>query len=165
VPASVQTGWPRLLTGVTHLFRTLPTAVKQREEAVRINNDPEGVGDYDDDDDEDEDVGNDWTGFEDTDWDNAASNKIADDDGDVKDESQAYLDFLKSEVHTTATSFLSASRITNLSSSQADKIGSLQDSDDDDSVMDEDSMLETPLDSVEPYVMFRDSLLSKSCAR
>lgn len=42
---------------------------------------------------------------------------------------------------------------------QADKFSSLQDSDDD-SVMDEDSLLETPLDKIEPYVMFRDSLLS-----
>jgi importin-7 len=45
---------------------------------------------------------------------------------------------------------------------QAEKFSSLQDSDDDDSVMDEDSLLETPLDKMEPYVMFRDSLLSKA---
>lgn len=42
---------------------------------------------------------------------------------------------------------------------QAEKFSSLQDSDDNDSVMDEDSMLETPLDKMEPYGMFRDSLL------
>lgn len=45
---------------------------------------------------------------------------------------------------------------------QAEKFSSLQDSDDDDSVMDEDSLLETPLDKLEPYGMFRDSLLSKA---
>jgi importin-7 len=45
---------------------------------------------------------------------------------------------------------------------QAEKFSSLQDSDDDDSVMDEDSLLETPLDKMEPYSMFRDSLLSRS---
>lgn len=45
---------------------------------------------------------------------------------------------------------------------QAEKFSSLQDSDDDDSVMDEDSLLETPLDKMEPYSMFRDSLLSES---
>jgi importin-7 len=43
---------------------------------------------------------------------------------------------------------------------QAEKFSSLQDSDDDDSVMDEDSLLETPLDKMEPYSVFRDSLLS-----
>ena len=43
---------------------------------------------------------------------------------------------------------------------QAEKLSSLQDSDDNASVMDEDSMLETPLDKMEPYGMFRDSLLS-----
>ena len=44
---------------------------------------------------------------------------------------------------------------------QAEKFSSLQDSDDDSSVMDEDSLLETPLDKMEPYGMFRDSLLSR----
>lgn len=44
---------------------------------------------------------------------------------------------------------------------QAEKFSALQDTDDDDSVMDEDSLLETPLDKMEPYGMFRDSLLSK----
>jgi importin-7 len=96
IPSSVQTGWPRLLTGVTHLFRTLPAAVKQREEAVKTSNDFEGVGD--DEDDGDDDTNEDWTGVEDTDWDNDSSATAGDDGGDVKDESQAYLDFLKSEV-------------------------------------------------------------------
>lgn len=98
VPTSVQTGWPRLLTGVTHLFRTLPAAVKQREEAIKTNNDFEGVSEYDDEDDDD-DAAEDWTGVEDADWDNAATATAGDDGGDVKDESQAYLDFLKSEVN------------------------------------------------------------------
>ncbi len=44
---------------------------------------------------------------------------------------------------------------------QAEKFSSLKNSDDDDSVMDEDSLLETPLDKMEPYGMFRDSLLSR----
>ena len=44
---------------------------------------------------------------------------------------------------------------------QAQKFGALADSDDDD-VLDEDSLLETPLDKVEPYGMFRDSLISKT---
>ncbi|KAL2887313.1 putative importin [Ceratocystis lukuohia] len=35
VPASVSTGWPRLLQGVTELFRTLPQAEKNRAEALK----------------------------------------------------------------------------------------------------------------------------------
>jgi importin-7 len=98
VPTSVQTGWPRLLTGVTQIFRTLPAAVKHREEAIKTNSDFDGGSDYDDDD-VDDDAAEDWTGVEDTDWDNAAHAAAGDDGGDVKDESQAYLDFLKSEVN------------------------------------------------------------------
>ncbi|KAI7509050.1 ARM repeat-containing protein, partial [Hortaea werneckii] len=33
VPTSVQNGWPRLLQGIVRLFQTLPTAMKNREEA------------------------------------------------------------------------------------------------------------------------------------
>lgn len=96
VPTSVQTGWPRLLTGVTHLFRTLPAAVKQREEAVRANDayDANGDDDYDDDDEEEED----WTGAEEAEWGNVGTTDVGDDGGDIKDESQAYLDFLNQEV-------------------------------------------------------------------
>ena len=43
---------------------------------------------------------------------------------------------------------------------QAKKFGALAD-DDDESVLDEDNLLETPLDKFEPYVVFRDSLLRK----
>jgi hypothetical protein len=41
---------------------------------------------------------------------------------------------------------------------QAKKFANLAD-DDDDSIPDEDSLLESPLDKVEPYGMFRDALL------
>ena len=47
-----------------------------------------------------------------------------------------------------------------LISKQAKKFGALAD-DDEDSVLDEDSLLESPLDKVEPYGMFRATLLSK----
>lgn len=57
-------------------------------------------------------------------------------DGDVADESAAYLEFLNQE---------------------ASKFGSIDDDDDD---MDEESLLETPLDKVEPYGMFKHVLLS-----
>ena len=93
VPQSVQTGWPRLLTGVTTLFKTLPAAIKIREEATRAG---DGFGDGVDDDyaeaedDEEEDwnvAEAEWTGEEET-----------AEEGDVKDESAAYLEFLNQEV-------------------------------------------------------------------
>jgi hypothetical protein len=96
VPISVQTGWPRLLTGVTQLFRTLPIAMKQREEAARAN-DSGGYGDdndYGEDDDEQED----WAGTEGTGWGNIRTADVEDVGGDIEDESQSYLDFLNEEV-------------------------------------------------------------------
>ena len=137
VPASVQTGWPRLLTGVTHLFRTLPAAMRIREEAVK-NSDANG-GDEVYGDDEEEEEEEDWVGAQDQEWGSVSASEVADTKGDIKDESQAYLDFLSEE---------------------AKKFGALAD-DDDDSVLDEDSLLESPLDKVEPYGMFRSSLLSE----
>ncbi len=136
VPQSVQTGWPRLLTGATYLFRTLPQAIKAREETIKAS---DGVSDAlsysgsDDDDDPDE-----WTDEQAgaQEWGNVDSSVLPDTKGDIKDESQAYLDFLSEE---------------------AKKFGALAD-DDDDSIMDEDSLLESPLDKFDPYTAFKDSL-------
>ena len=47
-----------------------------------------------------------------------------------------------------------------LTSVKAKKFGALAD-DDDDSVLDEDHLFESPLDKIEPYGLFRATLLSK----
>ncbi len=135
VPQSVQTGWPRLLTGATYLFRTLPAAQKQRQEAVKAS---DGISDTVSDYGSDEDA-EDWAdeptaaGQE---WGNVDAATLPDTKGDIKDESQAYLDFLSEE---------------------AKKFGALAD-DDDDSILDDDSLLESPLDKFEPYGAFKESL-------
>ena len=134
VPQSVQTGWPRLLTGATYLFRTLPQAIKTREETIKASDGAsDALSDYGSDDDPDE-----WTeepaGAHE--WGNVDSSALPDTKGDIKDESQAYLDFLSEE---------------------AKKFGALAD-DDDDSILDEDSLLESPLDKFDPYTTFKDSL-------
>ena len=134
VPQSVQTGWPRLLTGATYLFRTLPQAIKAREETIKASDGgSDGLSDYGSDDDPDE-----WTeepaGAHE--WGNVDSSALPDTKGDIKDESQAYLDFLSEE---------------------AKKFGALAE-DDEDSILDEDSLLESPLDKFDPYTTFKDSL-------
>lgn len=88
VPPSVQQGWPRLLQGIVRLFQTLPAALKNREEAKKEEN-YDGYGGYDDDEDDE------WEGGE-TAWTNEESEEVV----DIKDESQAYLDFLSEEVRT-----------------------------------------------------------------
>ncbi|EHY53358.1 Nonsense-mediated mRNA decay protein 5 [Exophiala dermatitidis] len=139
VPQSVQTGWPRLLSGATYLFRTLPAALKQREEAVKAS---DGVSDTLSEYASDEEA-EDWAdepagegGAAGQEWGNVTATSVPDTKGDIKDESQAYLDFLSEE---------------------AKKFGALAD-DDDDSILDEDSLLESPLDKFDPYAAFSDSL-------
>jgi hypothetical protein len=86
---------------------------------------------YDDDDDDDDDQ---WAG-DDTAWTEEQENE---EETDGKDESSAYLAFLNEE---------------------AAKFGNLDDEESDDE-LGEESLLETPLDKLEPYQLFRDALLS-----
>ncbi|KAJ5711431.1 hypothetical protein N7488_005587 [Penicillium malachiteum] len=86
-----------------------------------------------DDDYDDDDEENDWDG--EVEWNEDEAEGALDDD--VADESAAYLEFLNQE---------------------AQKFGSFADDDDDE--LDEESLLETPLDKVEPYGMFKHVFLS-----
>lgn len=81
---------------------------------------------------EDEEDEDEWEG-NDADWENEN-----DEAEDVKDESTAYLEFLNEE---------------------AAKFSAFQD--DDEQELEEESLLETPLDKVEPYGMFKGALLRK----
>ncbi|KAI9850340.1 MAG: hypothetical protein M1830_007032, partial [Pleopsidium flavum] len=144
VPTSVQQGWPRLLQGAVRLFQTLPAALKHREEATKEDDLALGEDYEDGDDDEEEEE---WEA--DTEWNNDGEEA----EGDVKDESSAYLEFLNEEVCEEEISMLSVSSHT----SQAQKFGTV--SDDDDDELEEESLLETPLDQVEPYGLFKDTLM------
>jgi len=44
---------------------------------------------------------------------------------------------------------------------EAAKLGGLGDEEDDDDELEEESLLETPLDVIEPYALLRDGLMSK----
>ncbi|KAL8735711.1 MAG: hypothetical protein Q9181_002714 [Wetmoreana brouardii] len=129
IPTSVQQGWPRLLQGQVRLFQTLPAAIKNREEVTKEDDFTLNEEDGDDDDEQDE-----WEN--DATWTNDGDGDGDDAEGDVKDESAAYLEFLNEE---------------------AQKFGAVTDNDDDE--LEEESLLETPLDRVEPYGMFKTALL------
>ena len=136
VPTSVQQGWPRLLQGVVRLFQTLPAAMRNREEAQRDEDFGLG-GDYEE---EDEDEEGEW---EAEDWEGAEDGGAdGEEQGDVKDESTAYLDFLSQQ----AAKFSSA-------------VGGEEDGDDE---LEEESLLETPLDGMEPYGLFKGALHCES---
>lgn len=135
VPPSVREGWPRLLQGIVRLFQTLPAAMKNREEAQREDNDFGLGGDYDDD--EDEDGEGEWEGGEG--WEEEEEGAEA---GDVQDESTAYLDFLQQQ----------AAKFSSVTGAEED---------DDDEGLEEEGLLETPLDAVEPYGLFKERLQGK----
>lgn len=144
VPVSVQQGWPRLLQGIVRLFQTLPAAQKSkfnaaktyaitdevldREEAMKDDFPLDGSA-YGDDEEEDDE----WAG-DDNQWNDEGEPE--EDEGDIKDESAVYLDFLNEE----------AQKFQNL------------DADDSDDELGEETLLETPLDKLEPYQLFRDGL-------
>ncbi|KAF3015810.1 hypothetical protein E8E14_000642 [Neopestalotiopsis sp. 37M] len=133
IPQSVQTGWPRLLQGVTILFRTLPNAMKNRDDALKDDYTYDaGSYDYDDEDE--------WA-EEDSNW--QTEEKPEEEPQEGRDESTAYLEFLNEE----------AAKFSRLENQYRDA----EDSDDD---LGEDSvLLESPLDKLEPYQLFRLALL------
>jgi importin-7 len=81
----------------------------------------------------DDDDDNEWGG--ETQWATDGADEVEE---DVKDESAAYLEFLNEE---------------------AKKFGTVTDLEDDE--LEEESLIESPLDGVEPYGLFKDALLSK----
>ena len=90
-------------------------------------------------------------------WDGevAWANETDNDAEDVKDESAAYLEFLKEEVSRLPSSHFGVSS----SWEQSEKFAAGEDDSDDE--LEEESLLETPLDKVEPYGLFKETLLSK----
>jgi hypothetical protein len=146
VPPSVQQGWPRLLQGIVRLFQTLPAATKSRLGSFDyyamnlvltcvLDREEALKDDYPLDGSayDDEDDEEEWAGDDST-WNDEAEPEEETD----KDESTAYLEFLNEE---------------------AQKFQNLE-ADDSDDELGEESLLETPLDKVEPYQLFRDGLLS-----
>lgn len=96
---------------------------------------------------EDEDEDEEWEG--EGDWANEGEETE-----DIKDESTAYLEFLNEEVRH-AEPRKTRAQLTML---QAQKFNVI--SDDDDDELEEESLLETPLDKLEPYSLFKAALLS-----
>lgn len=90
VPASISQGWPRLLQGVTELFRSLPNAIKNREDALRDDFEFGGSYDYTEEEEWADEEAN-WDGQEET-------TQEAEATAEIKDEGTAYLDFLNEEV-------------------------------------------------------------------
>ncbi|BFZ61216.1 Nonsense-mediated mRNA decay protein 5 [Saitoella coloradoensis] len=123
VPASIQAGWPQLMQGLLTLFEGLPQAMKNREEMEKEIGNEDDFGDF----------GDTWGEDE---WDEAAE-----EDEDVKDKDNEYLDFLSRE---------------------ADKLhgGTVALGDEEEEFvvddLEEEPLFETPLDKIDAYILFRD---------
>ncbi|KAJ4394935.1 Nonsense-mediated mRNA decay protein 5 [Neurospora sp. IMI 360204] len=127
IPPTVAVGWPRLLQGITSLFGSLPTALKNREEALKDDYHLDGAS-YDENEEWDDDENN---------WD-AGEEGEEEDLGDVKGESEAYLEFLNEEAQKFSGTDLEYS---------------------DDELGEDGVLLESPLDKLDPYSIFKTSLL------
>ncbi|PNP82113.1 hypothetical protein FNYG_04566 [Fusarium nygamai] len=128
VPSSVSVGWPRLLQGITELFRSLPAAQKNRDEALRDDFHLESTYDYGEEDEWDDDEAN---------W-NAEEEEETGETNESKDESTAYLNFLNEE---------------------AQKFSRAIDDVEEDDLGEDSVLLESPLDKIEPYQLFRGTLM------
>lgn len=107
------------------------------------------LNDDDDDDDEDDDEEQERWGN-----DSAWTNDGDDGEEDVKDGSAAYLEFLSQEV--TVTPKQNDCIVADIPI-KAQKFSTASDDEDE---LEEESLLETPLDRVEPYGLFKGTLLS-----
>ncbi|KAI1379715.1 ARM repeat-containing protein [Hypoxylon crocopeplum] len=134
IPPSVSTGWPRLLQGITNLFKTLPHALKNREEALKEDFTYDSTTYEFDEDDE-------WAD-DDTNW--STEEGVEGGQTDARDESTAYLEFLNEE----------AAKFSQIENQYKDPAN-----DSDDELGEDSVLLESPLDKIEPYQLFRSVLL------
>lgn len=130
------------------------TVTPDREEALKDDYQFDS-GNYGFDDEEDE-------------WDeDEGAEGLEQENGETKDESTAYLEFLNDEVgietpHPWARSILNLNSFTNPHHEQAQKFGSVDADLSDDELGEDSVLLESPLDKIDPYNIFKNSLLSES---
>ncbi|KAF9586016.1 hypothetical protein BGW38_010410 [Lunasporangiospora selenospora] len=138
LPAALQSGWPQVLNGILRNFEGLPMAQAKRKEMERMYN----IGS----DDEDEDVDDDNVSEGQSALESALAGdgelveeEWVDDEEDVFDEGNEYLEFLAQQASKSRPS-----------DKDDDEIESEYDE------LEEEIYFESPLDSVDPYVLFRE---------
>ncbi|KAF8941533.1 hypothetical protein BGZ58_006936 [Dissophora ornata] len=134
LPPALQSGWPQILNGILTNFEGLPVAQAKRKEMERMYD----IGSDDEDDIEDDDEGQaaleaalarDEDGVEEE-W--------VDDEEDVFDEGHEYLEYLAQQA--------SKSRPADRDEEEESEWDELE----------EEIYFESPLDNIDPYVLFRD---------
>ncbi|KAI8603528.1 armadillo-type protein [Dissophora ornata] len=150
LPSTLQSGWPLVLNGLLRNFEGLPDAQAKRKEMEKMYN----IGSDDSDDDSDDDDSDD----DDEEGQSALEAALAadeddveeewvDDEEDVYDEGHEYLEFLAQQAAKT--------RAAKADAGEEDE--EEEDEDDEDiEDLEEEIYFESPLDDLDPYVVFRE---------
>ncbi len=128
IPESVKGGWPQLMHGLVSLYHTLPQAEKRREEMDNEFDDNDGLQDND------LDYHGEWT-----------DDQLGDEDADVVDDDNDYLNFYPAE---------DIRRATDATDGVDEEEVELDDS------LGEEPLFETPLDKVDLSLLLRDYMSS-----
>ncbi|KAG9323012.1 hypothetical protein KVV02_008080 [Mortierella alpina] len=151
LPAALQSGWPQVLNGLLRNFEGLPVAQAKRKEMEKMYN---IAADDDEDDSEDDEDYQDSGDDSDEDDDEEVEEEWVDDEEDVFDEGHEYLEFLAQEA--------AKGRIKAAASGEGEAevggegVAVSDDDDDEQDDLEEEIYFESPLDELDPYVVFRE---------
>ncbi|KAF9190108.1 hypothetical protein BGZ50_000457 [Haplosporangium sp. Z 11] len=160
LPPALQNGWPQVLNGILSNFEGLPIAQANRKEMEKHYNIASDDDDDDDDDDSDDDDDEGQNALEAAlaEDEDSAEEEWVDDDDDVFDEGHDYLEFLAQQrVNTQASAAENAEDDGEMAAGTGgiETMGT-DDDDDEDDDLEEEIYFESPLDDLDPYVVFHE---------
>lgn len=157
IPASVRTGWQQIMKTFCELFEGLPDAMEERARLKRMaegdddeddededDDDEDGMFGEGDDEDDDDDIEDDFTGSTDP-----TSAEVSDSEDVPDKEGDAYLEYLSQQAAAAN------------GAEETDSDGEYMFSYGGDELQ-EDPYLETPLDKMDPYIVFRKTMADLS---
>ncbi|KAG9068719.1 hypothetical protein KI688_011002 [Linnemannia hyalina] len=154
LPPALQSGWPQILNGILTNFEGLPVAQAKRKEMEKLYN--IGSDDSDEDSDADSNAGDD-SDDDDEEETNALEAALAgdddveeewvDDEEDVYDEGHEYLEYLAQQASKTR-----AVKTDGGDEEEEEE----EDYEDDFGDLEEEIYFESPLDDLDPYIVFRE---------
>ncbi|KAG0058926.1 hypothetical protein BGZ90_004701 [Linnemannia elongata] len=155
LPPALQSGWPQILNGILTNFEGLPVAQAKRKEMEKMYN----IGsddDSDEDSDADSNAGDDSDDDDDEEEQNALEAALAgdddveeewvDDEEDVYDEGHEYLEYLAQQASKTRAA----------KAAGGDEEEEEEDDEEDFGDLEEEIYFESPLDDLDPYIVFRE---------
>ncbi|KAK3832183.1 MAG: armadillo-type protein [Linnemannia elongata] len=154
LPPALQSGWPQILNGILTNFEGLPVAQAKRKEMEKMYNigsdddsDDDSDADSNADDDSDDDDEEGQTALEAAlAGDDDVEEEWVDDEEDVYDEGHEYLEYLAQQASKTRAAKASGD----------DEEDEEEDDEEDFGDLEEEIYFESPLDDLDPYIVFRE---------